>query len=72
MKLYKLAIMLLLFIITNAYADATVKPSNVNNKTHNNINIEQQKIQIEEIKQNNSENIACMEKWSMDLVNLNR
>ena len=36
------------------------------------INIEQQKIQIEEIKQNNSENIACMEKWSMDLVNLNR
>ena len=41
MKLYKLAIMLLLFIITNAYADATVKPSNVNNKTHNNINIEQ-------------------------------
>ena len=36
------------------------------------INIEQQKIQIEEIKQNNSENIACMEKWSMNLVNLNR
>ena len=36
------------------------------------INIALQKIQIEEIKQNNSENIACMEKWSMDLVNLNR
>lgn len=36
------------------------------------INIALQKIQIEEIKQNSSENIACMEKWSMDLVNLNR
>lgn len=36
------------------------------------INIALQNIQIEEIKHNNNENIECMEKWSLDLVNLNR
>lgn len=38
----------------------------------NPINIAIKKIQNEEIKHNNNENIECIEKWSLNLININR